>query len=45
MISIRAKNTTIALKMRKNARNNEINLIMKIVAMKSFVYFCESRIK
>ena len=43
--SIRAKSTTVALKMRKNARNNEINLITKIVAVKSFVCFCESRIK
>ena len=40
-----AKDTTIALKMRKNARNNKINLIIKIVAMKSFIYFCKSRIK
>ena len=45
MISIRAKHTTIVLKMRKNARNNKINLIMKIVAIKSFDYFYESRIK
>ena len=44
-ISIHAKNTTIALKMRKNARNNEINLIIKIVAMKLFIYFYESRMK
>ena len=40
-----AENTTIALKMRKNARNNEINLITKIVAIKSFVCFYESRVK
>ena len=44
-ISIRAEDSTIALKMRKNARNNEINSITKIVAMISFVCFNESRIK
>ena len=44
-ISIRAENTTIALKMRKNARNNEIDLVTKIVAVKSFAYFCKSRVK
>ena len=37
-ISIRAKDSTVALKMQKNARNNEIDLITKIVAMISFVY-------
>ena len=44
-ILIYIKNTTIVLKMRKNARNNEINLIIKFVAMKSFVSFCELRVK
>ena len=44
-ILIRAENTAVALKMRKNARNNKIDLITKIVAMKLFVYFCESRMK
>ena len=44
-ILIRAKNLTVALKIRENARNNEIDLITKIVAMISFVYFNESRIR
>ena len=44
-ILIRAKDTAVALKMRKNTRNNEIDLITKIVAVKSFVCFCESRMK
>ena len=44
-ILIRVKNTTIALKMRKNAQNNEINLKIKIVAMKLFVCSCESQMK
>ena len=44
-VLIYAKSMTVALKMRKNARNNEIDLITKIVAVKSFVCFCESRIK
>ena len=45
MILIRAENTTVALKMRKNARNNKINLITKIVIIKSFVCFYKSRMK
>ena len=44
-ISIRIKDTTVALKMRKNAQNNKINLITKIVTMKSFDCFYESRMK
>ena len=44
-VLICVKNTTIALKMRKNARNNKIDLITKVVIMKSFIYFCESRMK
>ena len=45
MTLIRAEDTAVALKMRKNARNNEIDLITKIVAVKSFVCSCESRMK
>ena len=37
VILINAKDITVALKMQKNARNNEINLIIKIVAVISFV--------
>ena len=44
-ISIRVKNTTIALKMRKNARSNEIDLITRIIAVKLLVYFCKIWIK
>ena len=44
-ILVRIKNLTVALKMRKNARNNEIDLIMKIVAIILFVYFNKSRVK
>ena len=44
-ILIRAKDLTIALKMQKNAQNNEINLITKIVAVILFVCFNKSRMK
>ena len=44
-ILICAENSTVALKMQKNARNNKINLITKIVAMISFVCFNKSRMK
>ena len=44
-ISIHVKDVTIALKIQINARNNEINLITKIVAVILFVYFDESRTK
>ena len=40
-ISICAKDLTVALKIQENARNNEINLITKIVSMLSFIYFNE----
>ena len=40
-----AKNSTIALKMRKNARNSEIYLITKIVVTILFVCFNKSRIR
>ena len=44
-ILIRAKSLTVTLKMQENAQNSKINLIIKIVAMISFVCFNESRIK
>ena len=44
-ILIRVKDSTVALKMRKNARNNKIDLKTKIIVMILFVCFNESRIK
>ena len=40
-----AKNLIIALEIRKNVRNNEIDSITKIIAMISFIYFNKSRMK
>ena len=45
IILICIKDTTVALKMQKNARNNEIDLIKKIIIMKLFDCFYESRMK
>ena len=45
VILICVKNLTIALKIRKNARNSKIDLIIKIVVIISFVYFNKSRMK
>ena len=45
MILTCTKDTTIALKMQKNVQNSEINLIKKIVAMKSFDCFYKSQMK
>ena len=42
---IYAENSTVSLKMRENTRNNKIDLITKIVAIISFVYFNKSRVK
>ena len=44
-ILIRAEDSTVALKIRKNARNSKIDLITKIVAIISFVYLNELRVK
>ena len=44
-ISIRAKDSTVALKMQKNARNSEIDSITKIIAIILFVCFNESQIR
>ena len=45
IILIRAKDSTIVLKMRKNAQNSKINLMIKIIAMISFICFNKSRMK
>ena len=44
-ILIRTKDTIVALKMQKNAQNNEIDLIKKIIIMKLFDCFCKSQVK
>ena len=45
VILICAKNSTVTLKMRKNARNSKIDLITKIVAIILFVCFNKSRMR